>query len=311
MSDPIRPLRLRLAALGFVVAYVPITLFLIGVIFAPGVDSVQDSDGRLVETETSTAVVSDLWLVLIAIAMVPVAAALAWWWSGRAVRPVARAMEVQAELIDEASHELRTPLAVLRTNAEVLLSKAEPTSDDYRQGLERSGAAAERMSATIDGLLVGARGESRTIVRAPADISAIARAAAEGIDLLAVEQGVQVAVDAPQSIEARVDPTSVERALTNLLTNAIRHSPSGGTVSLVTSEADGTVEIAVSDEGPGIAAEEQDQIFQRHWQRDPGGTAGIGLAIVEQVALAHGGSVVVESPVADGHGACFRLRLES
>ncbi len=339
-----RSLRVRLALLGFVAIYVPV-LLLLGVTVVTEDERTDTVDGReVVVTDADRG--RSPWVTGTVIALAPAAAALAWWWAGRAVRPIdrvravaddiggngiegtdlgrrigldrgptevvalaasfdamldrlERSAETQRRLIEEASHELRNPLAVLLTNTDVLLAHPEPTVAVYREGLERSKAAAHRLQATIDELLVDARGRGRAIDRRPVDLVALVRRGADDA----------VVVRGPTELPASVDEPTVRRAVTNLLDNARRYG--GATAVEVDIEAlDNGVAITVTDHGPGVPAEHQERIFERFWRGRPdaGGT-GLGLPIARQVALAHGGDLTVTSPGPAGDGAAFRLTL--
>jgi two-component system OmpR family sensor kinase len=328
MRRQLRSLRVRLAVTGFVAIYLP-TLVLLAVVSVsesieassstdappletpgtglPLAESTDVGDGSLVREVTTVAA----WALATTVLLAPVSGALAWWWSGRAIRPVKEAVALQEHLIEEASHELRNPLSILSTNADVLLTHPEPTAEIYRKGLQRSSVVAARMAATIDALLVDARGRARTVERRPADLGDLARGVADVLTPVAAHRDLVLRVVAPRPVPGRVDRPSVERALTNLLTNAIAHAPEGSTVEVVVTAVGAAAEITVTDQGPGIAPAEQAKIFERYWQAGPGpgdGT-GLGLAIVRQIAAAHGGSITVRSPVAGTTGTQFLLRL--
>lgn len=221
------------------------------------------------------------------------------------------AADAQRLLVEEASHELRTPLAVLQTNADVLLRHSNPTSDVLRAGIERSQAAAERLTATVEELLVDARGRARTIDRRPTDVAALAADVVAQVEVLAAERGVRLVVRAPDGLVAAVDEPTVRRALANLVDNAVTHAPTGSEVEVeVAAGEQGDVEVHVTDHGPGIPAEDQERVFERFWQgRSDGAGTGLGLPIARQVALAHGGDLTVESPGTAGDGTTFTLRL--
>ena len=218
-----------------------------------------------------------------------------------------RSAETQRRLIEETSHELRTPLSVLSTNAEVLLAHPEPTVELYRQGLDRSRRAADRLRHTIDELLVDARGRARVLDRRPADLMALARdVAAE----LTSSGRAEVAVTGPAVLECAVDQLTVRRAIANLVDNAVRHAPPESVVTIGVEASDSLVTVMVTDHGPGIPEPEQAHIFERFW-RGPGdrpGT-GLGLPIARQIALAHGGDLTVTSPGPTGNGCVFQLTL--
>jgi signal transduction histidine kinase len=351
-----RSLRVRLAVLGALAIYLPV-LLLFGVTVVTEDERVESTDGRVEVTDTTTSERSP-WRTWTVVALAPAAGALAWWWAGRAVRPLdrvravaedieatdlgrrigldrgptevvalassfdamldrlERAADTQRRLVEETSHELRTPLAVLTTNAEVLLADQEPTLEAYRRGLERSRTAAARMQATIDDLLVDARGRARSLDRRPADLVAIVRGVVDAAGVLAAAEGVTIAVSGPASAIAPVDEATVARAVSNLVDNAVRHAPPDSTVEVDvevrTERGDGgyeAVAIAVTDHGPGVPAHDRDRIFERFWRGRAGGGTGLGLPIARQIALAHGGDLTVRSPAATGDGSTFTLTV--
>lgn len=309
-----RSLRVRLAVTGFLTAYAPtLLLLIIAIMFSRSEDfTVQEEvvGGEFAETETI--ITSGLPLSVVAIVAVgfaPFAALFAWWWSGRAVRPLAEAIALQERLMEETSHELRTPLAVLSNNAQVLLAHPNPTIEVYRQGLERSETVAQRMSETIDSLLVDARGRARTVDRVPTDLVELTGSVVEALGPLATKRGIALVLDAPEAVDAAVDQSSVGRAISNLITNAIQHGPIDSTVHIEVTRDGSLARVAVTDSGPGIPPEQQDEIFERYWQSDASEGSGIGLAIVKQVAEAHGGTVSVTSPLGERPGARFTLTV--
>jgi signal transduction histidine kinase len=223
-----------------------------------------------------------------------------------------QAGEAQRRLVEEASHELRTPLAVLTTNAEILLVHPDPTLEDYRAGIERSQVAAERLQATIEELLIDARGRARTIDRQPVDLVVLLQEIVEEAAVLADTKEVDVSLSGPPTAVAPLDEPTVRRALSNLVDNAVAHAPDGTSVEVEVRSAGGLVAVRVTDHGEGIPTDDQERVFERFWRgrSDAQGT-GLGLPIARQVALAHGGTLTVRSPGSAGDGATFTLRLRS
>lgn len=351
MRRHLRSLRVQLAVAGFLAIYLPV-LFLFGV-----TELTEDETAETGATGATTTTDTDgtgrpPWATWTVVLLAPTAAALAWWWSGRAVGPIERvrsvagdieasdlgrrialthgptevvaladafdamlerlehAADAQRRLVEETSHELRTPLAVLVTNADVVLSHPEPTEADYRRAIERSAAAAARLRTTVDELLVDARGRARVVDRRPTDLVALVRDVVDEARVLAAAGDVGIDLVAPASATGAVDAPTVRRAVANLVDNAVRHAPAGTTVEVVV-RLDGThLAVAVTDEGPGVARDQQERIFQRFVD---GGTeasgSGLGLAIARHVAVAHGGGVAVRSPAASGRGAEFTLTV--
>lgn len=352
MTRPWRSLRVQLAVLGFAAIYLPV-LLLFGVTLVSEDETLETLDGAVVVADTSTRrEAGPTWTV---VALGPAAGALAWWWAGRAVRPIdrvravaedieatdlgrrigldrgpaevvalaagfdamldriERAADTQRRLVEETSHELRTPLSVLTANADVLLADPNPTLATYRQGLERSKAAAARLQATIDDLLVDARGRARTLDRRPADLVAIARGVADDARVPAAARDVTLAVTGPPGAVCPVDEPTVRRAVANLVDNAVRHAPDGSAVEVDVEVTDTVATVAVTDHGPGIPPDQQGRIFERFWRGRPDTPAapgtGLGLPIARQIALAHGGDLTVRSPGPAGDGSTFVLTL--
>lgn len=311
MTELFRPLRIRLALTGFVATYAPVLVLLAVFFLTVETDSDEENTGDTVVVESIDRVAVSMWMPITALGLLPVAAGLSWWWAGRAVGPVERALANQQRLIEETSHELRTPLATLSANTDVLLAHPHPTVELYHQGLERAGEQSRRITAVVEDLLVQARGRARTIDRRPDDMVTIVREAIDAIGPMAQANSVSVGLTGARRAEASVDRSRIERVVVNLLSNAVRHSPEGGAVDVAVTTEAGTIEISVVDQGPGIPSDRQEQIFERYWRQGRRSGTGIGLAIVMQVAEAHGGSVAVESPVDDDRGSRFILRVPS
>jgi two-component system heavy metal sensor histidine kinase CusS len=210
----------------------------------------------------------------------------------------------------DLAHELRTPINNLRGEAGVALSQPR-TPEEYRHTLESSLEEFERLTRLIDNLLFLARSDSPTtgITRSRCDARKAIDAVCEYYDALAEDRGVKLCHEGQGHVEA--DPVLFRQAVSNLLSNALNHTPRGGRVLVQTSQrADGGLEINVGDTGRGIAAEHLPRIFDRLYRADPARSqhpdgAGLGLAIVKSIMALHGGTVGVESEL--GKGARFTL----
>jgi signal transduction histidine kinase len=218
------------------------------------------------------------------------------------------------EFFAGVSHDLRTPVAAIKASIEAVLAN-EPA--DLPRPLHRLlvniGLAADGLSGLVEDLLELARLEAGRVElrRVECDLRDVARRALVGIEPLANERQQRLELDAPRAVMARVDPERLGRALTNLLANAQKYGRSGGLIRLgVAGELEGEV-LWVSDDGPGIAVEDQAQIFDRFYRADgatrmrPG--TGLGLPIARALVALHGGELSVES--SPGAGATFRIRL--
>jgi two-component system sensor histidine kinase MprB len=217
-------------------------------------------------------------------------------------------VQSQRQLVADASHELRTPLTSLRTNLE-LLQRGQPTDPAERQQvLGELVGQMERLSTLVSDLIDLARDEQTQLLVEDVHLDAIAADAIAEMRMrypgvhFELDQS-STAVDVVRGVRSRI-----LRAVTNLLDNAGKWSPAGGTVEVAVRGS----EITVRDHGPGIAPEDESRVFDRFWRAPaarqlPG--SGLGLAIVKDVAETHGGRVTLERP--SGGGAFFRLRLGS
>jgi two-component system heavy metal sensor histidine kinase CusS len=213
----------------------------------------------------------------------------------------------------DLAHELRTPVNNLRGEVEVALGQ-ERTPEEYRHVLHSCLEECGRLAALIDTLLFLARAESpaTVIARRPVDVAAELRAVRDFFEAAAHEAGVALVVPTAGPVPADADPVLLQRAVVNLVANALRHTPAGGTVTLTTAAEDGRVRITVADTGRGIAAEHLPRLFDRFYRVDAArsadaGGVGLGLALVKGIARLHGGEVNVTST--PGQGACFTLMI--
>jgi signal transduction histidine kinase len=222
-----------------------------------------------------------------------------------------RAIRQREDVVSIVSHDLRNPLGVALAAADLLLDLPLDEAQRRRQAeiIVRSG---RRMQSLIDDLLDLARIEAGALVVRPSleELVPILEEAREVFEDQAERKGIEIVVSGGDGeLEARVDRDRILQALANLLDNAVRFTPEGGRVDLGVADGGDDLEVTVSDTGPGIAPEMVGHLFDRFSQGDGAGRggAGLGLAIVEGVAIAHGGTVSVESAV--GQGARFVLRL--
>ncbi len=214
----------------------------------------------------------------------------------------------------DIAHDLRTPVNNIRGEAEVALAR-ERSAGEYRDVIESCLEEAVRLSDLIGDLLFIARSESPlTHLRCePVDVGELLGGVQEYYEASAGDGGVSLitAVSA-EPVIAEVDRTLLQRALGNLVSNALAHTPPGGAVLLETTADSSTICIGVSDTGVGIPAEALPRVFDRFFRVDSsrsqgsGGT-GLGLAIVKSIAVLHGGNVEVSSQ--PGHGTRVTLHM--
>jgi signal transduction histidine kinase len=216
----------------------------------------------------------------------------------------------QRRFVADASHELRTPLAIIKANLDLALTDAQATEESRATAAAVIRRAIDRMARLTDDLLALARLDAPAAAREPVALGAVLTDAREELAAAARVRGLEVEAAVEPGRIVHGDREVLKRAVTNLLDNAIRVADSR--VRLAHGERDGWAWLAVSDDGPGIAAEHRQSIFDRFWRADdgrsrPGGGSGLGLAIVRQIAEAHRGSVEVFSE--PGEGATFVIWL--
>jgi two-component system, OmpR family, heavy metal sensor histidine kinase CusS len=202
----------------------------------------------------------------------------------------------------DIAHELRTPLANLAGRTQLTLSRPR-TASEYREALESNAAELERMTSMVANMVFFAQAENAAaaLEQSDVDLFALCEDVAEFYQVGADERGVCIEVTGAGSI--RADRRLIQRAVGNLLSNAIRHTPDGQTIKVrVATRAGCTAIIEVENPGPGIAPELQSRIFERFVhgdaapQRDNAGSgAGLGLAIVRSIMALHGGAAQVIS----------------
>jgi signal transduction histidine kinase len=218
----------------------------------------------------------------------------------------------QRRFVADASHELRTPLAIIKANLDLALTDAQATDESRATAAAVIKRAIDRMARLTDDLLALARLDAPASGREPVPLAALLEDAREEFAAAAAARDVSLETAVVPGRIVQGDRDVLKRAITNLLDNAVRVAPEGSSVRLSHGELDGWAWLAVADDGPGIAPEHREWIFDRFWRADdararPGGGSGLGLAIVRQIAEAHRGSVDVFSD--PGAGATFVVWL--
>jgi signal transduction histidine kinase len=225
---------------------------------------------------------------------------------------LAEAFASQREFIADASHELRTPITVIRGQLEVLAAQENPSADDVRLAERLVLAEITRISRLVDDLLLLAQAERADFLRVEQiELPGFVTELWDGVSLTADRQ-FELSDVPPATLQA--DPDRLAQALRNLAGNAIAHTTDhDGLVRLeVSSVTPNRIRFSVLDDGPGIPAAERERVFQRFHRTDPArarqdGGAGLGLAIVQAIAEAHGGRVVAND---SGNGRGARIDLE-
>ena len=213
----------------------------------------------------------------------------------------------------DIAHELRTPITNLTTQTQVALSRAR-TAQEYREILYSNLEEYERMAKMIGDMLFLAKADNGLIEpeRTAVPLVAELRELVDFFEAWSEERQVAIVVTGDEKVTAAADKAMLRRALSNLLSNAIRHTPEGGTIQASVQNNGKAVRIRIANPGPTIPAEHLAHLFERFYRPDAsrhrnGEGAGLGLAIVKSIVQAHGGQVTASSD----HGmTCFEVLLK-
>ena len=239
---------------------------------------------------------------------------------GQAFNAMAASLEQQESLrrrlVSDVAHELRTPLANLSGYLEALRDGVLQATPEQLASLHEEAGLLGRLVDDLQALAQAEAGEQRLCPR-PTAVTPLLRQSLDAFRAQAAAKGQQLEADLPEDLgTCCLDPDRVAQVLRNLLANALTHAPAGGRVALEAEREAGAagdwLRLAVVDDGPGIPLEDLDKIFERFYRVDPSrsrgtGGSGLGLTIARQLAVAHGGSLTVDSR--PGQGARFTLRL--
>jgi heavy metal sensor kinase len=231
------------------------------------------------------------------------------WMIGR----LEEAFQKQRQFAADASHELRTPLAIIQAESSLALDRRR-TQAEYRRSLDLVSQEVGYMSDIIGKLLLLARedaGSEPTNLQ-EVNVKDLLTELSADVETLAQEKGVAFGLGPLDNLTVKGDRFKLRQLLLNILENAIRYTPSGGTVSSSLARRNGNAVVSVSDTGIGIPAEDLPFIFDRFYRVDKArsradGGMGLGLAIANSIAKLHGGQIEVESEV--GKGTTFRILL--
>jgi two-component system sensor histidine kinase BaeS len=236
----------------------------------------------------------------------------------REVRSLARAFNSMSSRLEEmeqqrqstladVSHELRTPLAVIQGNVEALIDGVYPADAEH---LEPILEATRDMERLIEDLRTLSLAEAHRLVRhrEPTDLGTLLPEVVAGYRSQAEENGIQLIVTVADSVPVLdLDPARMREVVGNLLANALRHTPSGGSVDLAARLVGDQVEVTVRDTGRGMESEQLNRIFERFYRSPDSPGSGLGLPIARDLVEAHGGTLTATS--APGQGTTVRFTL--
>ncbi|WP_341393919.1 sensor histidine kinase [Arthrobacter sp. G119Y2] len=229
------------------------------------------------------------------------------------VTDVVNALNAKEDFVSSVSHELRTPLTSIIGYLDLALDDAEEQNLEgpVRTGLLVAQRNAERLLTLVSDLLTTASGVM-SLSKSDENLTELVRTALASAGPRAEAAGVQLSSDVPATLPARVDPGRILQVLDNLLSNAIKYSPDGGAVTVRAWAEPGSVVLEVTDNGMGMSAEDQREVFTKFFRTGqvkkaaiPG--VGLGLVITKSIVEAHGGTVAFESELGSGTVFCVYM----
>jgi two-component system, OmpR family, sensor histidine kinase BaeS len=217
---------------------------------------------------------------------------------------------LRRNLLADTAHELRTPLSVIRGDLEALLDGVYEVTPDKLASLHEETMLLSRLVDDVRALSLAEAGQLQLKLER-VSLRDVLAGIATNFGPLAETQDVRLQWQPPDdALEAEVDAQRVQQIIANLLSNALHHTPSGGTIALNAHGRRDDVEITVADTGPGITPEDLSHVFDRFWRGDTirrSDSSGLGLAIVRGLTEAHGGRAWAESTL--GQGSVFHVSL--
>jgi signal transduction histidine kinase len=254
----------------------------------------------------------DLLEVLLAVGTLGLlaSAAIATLVTRRALAPIRISMRRQRDFVADAAHELRTPLTILHSAVEIGLSS--DTSSEQEDALSQALVESRHLARLIDDLSLLARADSGALAldMQPVDLEKLVSETLNGVEMLAEDQGVRLETSVNGAVRVLGDRGRLRQLLVIVLDNALKHTPSGGAISVIVTEANGKARLRIQDTGPGIEPRDLPRLFDRFYRAkgDRGmDGGGLGLAIARWIVEAHGGSI--EAANAAPHGALFSISL--
>ena len=219
---------------------------------------------------------------------------------------------LRRRLMNDIAHELRTPLSVIQAQAEALIDGVFPPTPENIRPIHEQVLLLRRLVDDLRELALAEAGELK-MTQEPLDLARIVRHAVEGMRSTAEQKNIRLVTEIEGApLEVQGDAQRLEQVLLNLLSNAVRHTPPGGTITVRAWRKENRVYVQVRDTGPGIPPHQIPHVFERFWRgdqsrsRETGGT-GLGLAIARKWVEAHGGRIWAESP--PGEGAIFTFMI--
>ena len=252
-------------------------------------------------------------LLLVGASAVAIIGLGSWWLAGQSVRPAQQAWQRQQTFVANASHELRAPITLLRASAEIAQRHVPRSDADGQALLHDVLTECDHMSRLVEDLLTLSRLDARQPeqAREPIALAELLGDVQRQLGRLADERGIVVMVGSASGTVI-ANTAQLRQVLLIVCDNALRHTPTGGTITLLAYQQHQTATISIHDTGSGIAPEHLPHVFERFYRANsarPDGTsgAGLGLAIAQSIVHTHHGSIAITSQL--GHGTQVTLTL--
>ncbi len=226
-----------------------------------------------------------------------------------------KSFDAQRRFVADAAHELKTPLTAMKGNLEVILQRAR-SAEEYREAIIATLESVDRLTTLTKSLLALAKfsGDHSPLHLEPISLQSLIQEVVSDLSIMAADQNIVLHTECEPVPLGLGDRIQLKQTLINVLDNAFRHTPAGGTITIRLKEDNGLAALSVEDTGSGIAPQHLPHVFDRFYRADEardrssGGT-GLGLAIVKEIIEAHDGQVRVDSEVGKGTTLTIRLPL--
>ncbi|MDH7602137.1 MAG: ATP-binding protein, partial [Armatimonadota bacterium] len=227
-----------------------------------------------------------------------------------------RLEQMRRDFVANVSHELKTPLTAIKGCLEALLDMRDLPPEKKEDFLETALRQTDRLNTIIEDLLklteIEQKAKEAKIELIPMPVKPVIELAVANLETVALEKSIEIDIQCPEDIAAVANAPLLERAISNLVDNAIKYCPEGSRIHISAERTDSEIVIRVADNGPGIPAEHLPRIFERFYRVDSSRSrrvsgSGLGLAIVKHIAQAHGGRVEASSRV--GEGSTFSIYI--
>ena len=260
-------------------------------------------------------------IILGDVSTIVIAGALSWILAGATLRPIRATLESQSRFFANAAHDLRTPLAVMRTEAEVALRKGSMGNAEAHRLIESSLEEVKRMSTMVEQMMILSRGQvtlrkgltgSTGIEMDDVPLAQLVHSVASKMAIRAEERGVTLQMGELAAPKVRGNYDALERALYNVVENALSYTPAGGSVTIDLVQSGAHATLSVRDTGIGIAAEDLAHVTEPFFRADAArdsntGGSGLGLTIVKDIIATQGGALSIDST--PGAGTSVHMRF--